>query len=82
MDKILLTLIINNLKFFLSNNLLKDTCDFIFIFENYCIGDEMVFEALFNVLIKLIDENYVYPEIDIIKYIFNKIINFNKIYLE
>ena len=82
MDKILLTLIINNLKFFLSNNLLKDTCDFIFIFENYCIEDEVIFEALFNVLMKLIDESYVYPEIDIIKFIFNKMINFNKIYLQ
>ena len=82
MDKILLTLIINNLKFFLSNNLLKDTCDFIFIFENYCIEDELIFEALFNVLMKIIDENYVYPEIDIIKYIFNNMINFNKIYLQ
>ena len=56
MDKILLTLIINNLKYFLSNNLLKDTWDFIFIFENYCIEDELIFEALFNVLMKIIDD--------------------------
>ena len=80
--EILLNLIINKLQFFLSRNLLIDKCDFIFIYENYDIKDEKVFGLLFNSLILLIDDNDFYFDDNVKEYLFNKMINFDKIYIE
>ena len=82
LKKILLTLIINNLKFLQSNDLLIDKCEFIFIYDNYGIEGKLVFELLFNGLIELIDENENLIENDLWKYLFDKIFHFEKIYLE
>ena len=85
LSKIILMLMINNLEFLFSNNLLIDNCEFLFIYENYNIEDRQFFETLFYNLIKIIK---IIEEIDYItykdnlKYIFNKIIAFEKLYLE
>ena len=81
----LLLLIINNFQFLFSNDLLINKCDFIFIYDNYDEEDKQVWDKLFINLISIIDEDSFSLEnesIKLIKYIFKKIINFQKIYLE
>ena len=82
MKKILLLLLFTNLKSFLSHNLLMEKCDFIFIYENYDIKDEQIFELLFHYLIEIINENEYDFEDKVKEYIFIKIIKFDKIYIE
>ena len=80
--KILLTLVINNLDFLLNNDLLMNKCDFTFIYDNYDINDNQIFELLFDKLSAIFKDDYIYQNKEIlIEYIFNKIINFDKIYL-
>jgi hypothetical protein len=81
----LLMLIINNFQFLFSNDLLINKCDFIFMYDNYDEEDKQVWDKLFINLISIIDEDSFSLEnesIKLIKYIFKKIINFQKIYLE
>ena len=84
MKKILLIFIITNLKSFLSHDLLIDKCDFIFIYENYDIKEEQVFQLLFNCLMEIIYESdfYFYYNNNVKEYIFKKIIKFEKIYID
>ena len=84
----LLMLFINKIQSSFSNDLLIlliEKCDFIFMYDYYDEKDKQVCEKLFINLISIIDEESFSLDKDsikLIKLIFKKIINFQKIYLQ
>ena len=81
MKKNFLNIFINELQFLFRNELLIDKCEFIFIYENYDSKDENIFDLLFNKLIPIIEELDYSMHKDVIKYLFKKMLDFDKIYL-
>ena len=78
---LLLSLIINNLQNLLTNNLLIEQCEFIFKYELYDINDTKIFILLFQSLSTFIEGYEYFNNKNIIKFIFEKMISFDKIYL-
>ena len=76
-----LSLIINNLQNLLANNLLMEKCEFIFKFDIYDINDAKIFILLFQGLSAFIEGYEFYNNRNIIKFIFGKMMGFDKIYL-
>ena len=78
---LLLSLFINNLQSLLINNLLTEKCEFIFNYENYDVKDSETFVFLFQSISKFIDGYEIWNDKKYIKFFFEKMINFDKIYL-
>ena len=78
---LLLSLFINNLQGLLTNNLLIEKCEFIFKYDNYDEKDVGIFIFLFQSLSNFIEENEYFNNNKLIKIIFQKMIYFEKIYL-
>ena len=77
-----LSLTINNLQNLLTNNLLIEKCEFIFKYDIYDINDNKIFILLFQSLSAFIEGFEYYNNRNIIKFIFEKMISFDKIYLD
>ena len=79
--KLLLSLFINNFQSLLTNYLLIQKCEFIFNYDFYDIKDTEIFSFFFQSLLNFIYNYECFNEQNITKFIFEKIINFDKIYL-
>ena len=70
-----------NFKVLITNNLFN-YCEFLFEFEYYDLQDINVLEFFFQYLFALIDENEFYDEKKTVKYIFERMIKFDKVYFQ
>ena len=71
-----------NIQKLLINNLLVNKCEFLFIYDNYDTNDKKVFTLLFQNLISIIDGYELFSDKSNIIYIFQKMLNFDKIYFD
>ena len=81
LKSLLLSLFVNNFQSLSSHNLLSQNCEFIFKYESYDEKDSSIFSFLFQSISTFIEGNEYFSDKNIFKFIFEKMINFDKIYL-